>query len=552
MRNFGGMLARVVHIIVILAAVTLAGCGDNAVQRRLDHAAALVESDPAAALAVCDSIADPSALPAAQKALYGYVDALAGAILGEDKPDDSLLDFAIGYYTSEPHRDSRRTTKCLFAKAQNLAGRRNFGEAVVCSAEALLFANEVRDQVWRARIYRQMADISGEFLNFPQAIEFSDSSIIAFERAGLAEQAQYQRISRAQYLSASGQPERAIIYLDSVFSADAEFYGGNGQYYYAAMADACSRAQHIDRAMGYLLQIDSAAYTSPPYDLLQAAAVTMAATGRYRECDSIMSLYCSLTRDLEPLERNLNYQAMAYAVDRYRGNIDSALRHLENCVDKTASLQNMENGAMVMNYQALLEREEAKVREQRSRTVLAVGVCTSITLIFLLLVLIIRLTARHQLKIKEDDAIISRHEAMILSLRQKISDAAKPQSDKSVLLLNSLVKEYSNGNTTRNTADASRFDSAVRQVFSTSIYNDIEKDIDRQLSGVVSELEQIGINAGDIKILVLTKWGMNVSTIATVVRLTPHAVTVRRSRARAKIKQSASERKDEISAFFWG
>lgn len=31
MRNFGGMLARVVHIIVILAAVTLAGCGDSAV-----------------------------------------------------------------------------------------------------------------------------------------------------------------------------------------------------------------------------------------------------------------------------------------------------------------------------------------------------------------------------------------------------------------------------------------------------------------------------------------------------------------------------------------
>ncbi len=546
------MIARYVHILLIFVAVALAACGDSALRQRLDRAAALVESDPAAALAICDSIADPESLPDADRALFGYVDGLAAAITGDSVRSEKLLDYAIDYYSTFGHRERRLAMSSIFAKAEILTRQRDFADAVVWSAEGLLLANALHDHLWRGRIYRQMAEISVEYLNYPQAIQFSDSAIAAFEQANYPVQAQYQVITTAGYLSASGRPVEAIYYLDSIFTSDTEFFGNNREAYYVEMSEACSRAQRIDSAMFYLEKLDSATFVQPPYDLLQTLTVTLAASGRFEECDSVMRLYLRLSGIAEARDQDLNYQSTAYAVNKYKGNETAALWHLENCVSITEAMQNMTSSATVMNYHGLVEREEAKIREGRARSVLALTICCAVIFIILMLAGIAQLKARHALKNKEDDNTISKQEATILSLQNKLDNLDIALNESAGAVLNSLIKEFGNGGSRKSEAEMARFDAAVRNAFAGTVYGDVEKAVDRRRERVVKNLEDIGLNKLDIKILVLSKWGLNLSAIATIVELNQHTVTVRRSRAKDRISKSSSEQKQEILDFFWG
>lgn len=549
----------VAYLLAAAAAIVMAaGCSRSADSGRLDRAAAVVETDPAAALAICDSIADPYSLPAADRARFGYVKSLAESMLQEPITDTTLLDFAIDYYTAWNHSDDERASACMFIKGNNLYQQSDYAASANLASEALVLLDDDGNDVWRGRLYRLMADNSERFLNYTKSLEYTDSAVAAFERAGLNAHAQYERINRASFLNGSTKGEKALAYLDSLFPADTEFYGDNHDVYYVAKAEIYARLDSGVQALRCIDSIADPGYFEPQSDFILTRIAAAAEAGRFEECDSLIGQLENVRRSGEFSVDDLNYHGTLYTVDKIKGNFPDALAHYEDAFRSTDSLLAAGQRANIEWYEGRLAVE--KVEIQSLKQIILTGSILSVIIGVLIVIIICK-----NRKAKKRRAQISQHEeemirlsAVILDLR-KAEIAHKEDAEAAITeieraeaatadLLNGIVREISikSGGT-----PTDKISGMIRRTFAGNDFQRIADKLESQCPALSQCLNDAGINEDDRKLLLLSKWGLTAMSIALIMNMTEHNVSVRKSRVKSKIENLGTEDSRAVIAFLW-
>ncbi len=542
------MIAKVAHIVIILVALALAGCSPSADSGRLQRAAALVESDPSAALAICDSIADPESLPDADRALYGCVSSLAQTILHQPVGKPLMLDFAINYYSDYYRADRLRLVQCVFAKSANLIESQQFADAANLTSDALLELGTSGHDGWRGRLYRQMADISVYFLDVGNVLQYTDSAIRAFERAGLSAQSQYEQLSYASYLSGAGFPEDALAYLDSIFLGNTEFYYDNRDEYFAVRADICTNLNLGNEALDCLAQIANPDFTTPPYNRLQTYIIATAQVGNFSVCDSLVSVLQRVCVEEEPLEHTLNYRYVLYTVDKCKGNDSQALNQLETWVSISDSIHTVSSQANVEWYESRLAIEQIELRG-RDRLSAAWFIITVLVIVFLTtLMVLMRLNGKRKIQNLKYEADLARLEATVLQLEREANDSGLVADNSLSLAMNEILREltYKSGS-----INSEKIAKKVRDIFNNKVYCNIAQRLESRYEGLNKLMMDVGLNETDRMILILSKCGLSSASIAIISEMKEHNVSVRKSRVKDKLEKMHDERGKRVFDFFW-
>lgn len=545
------MLVRIAHIFVIFVAAALCACGDSATQRRLDRAAALVETDPATALAICDSIADPEALSDANRASYGYVSSLACLSSGIGNVDEQQLEYAARYYGRASHKDNIMLARVYFMLGLCDIQAGDYASASANTVRARYALGNLDDYVWLGRIERQLADLSSAIGDYDQAIDCTRAAINAFDNAGMATHAQYEQISLARKYCEAAVPVEALNCIDSIFSDSTEFLGSNRTFYLATKAEILSELGRYDDAEACLNAIPDSIVYSFPYDIAQTAIVVNSGLGRFHKADSIISLIDSA----EPLWKDdrADYISTRYLRYLLEGDNSRAISEIEKWMDVTNIIERDAGSIDVRTSENILLSEENSARQQRIRDLKVWLLCLCIILVLSVVFAIVYNKERKTIYRLE----IERNMSDIDTLRteiQKLRDDNIIESGAEIDILNKLLCELEAKSVNKSQLTMDRLYSIVSDFFSGNNYKSIEKLINQKSGGIVFKLRglEIGIGEDDIRMLVLKKYGLTTNIIGRIMGIAPQAMRTRRSRIKNKIAQTDSKFEAEIMTFFFG
>lgn len=529
-----------------LAFVFATGCSHSDNSRRLQYAAEIVETDPETALAICDSIGDPMALSGADRALFGYVSSFSADILGEPIQDFVLLDFAIDYYATFGHRDKLKCAICMFVKSQNLIADCQYAEAAELTSDALLVLGPAANDPWRGRLYRQMADISINLLNFGNVWEYTDSAINIFDRAGMKGHAQYERLRYAICTSDEGNGADAIRYLDSVFPSGTHFVAENEYVYNSTKAAAYTRIGKGEEALQCLAQISNPDIIAPPHTLIQTYIVATAQAGQFATCDSLLEVYRRSYSGNLPMDEDLNYCVTMYEVEKCRGNYLKSLNNLEQWVALADSIHTAASVANIEWYESRLAVENVREEGRRRLLFLVVVIALTVILALVIIIILMRINGRRKnLNLKCIAEI-----AILRDTMREMEDAAAGDSSvvAAVDALNAIIRET---DLHAGAVKPQKLNAMITELFKGNIYYAIEKKVEAPCPGIVDSLRRAGVNADDIKMLVLAKWGLQATAISVIMNIEATNVKVRRSRAKTKIGKLPPEESSRIIAYLW-
>ncbi len=535
--------------VLLSAAVAFAlavACSQSGDSRRLQHAAEIAETDPEAALAICDSIGDPMALSASDQALYGFVSSLSADILGEPVPDPDLLDYAIGYYSSFWHRDNLKRAICMFVKAHNLITDCRYAEAAELTSDALLVLGSAGNDPWRGRFYRQMADISINFLNFGNVWEYTDSAINIFDRAGMDAHAQYERLRYAICTSDEGDGADAIRYLDSVFPPGTHFLAENEYVYNSTKASAYTRIGKGEEALQCLAQISEPDYTAPPHMLIQTYIVATAQAGQFDLCDSLLEVYRrSYSGDI-PMDEDLNYCVTMFEVEKFKGNYLESLKNLEQWVALADSIHTAASVANIQWYESRLAVENVRVEGRRHLLSAVIVIAFTVILALVVIIILMRINGRRKnLNLKCIAEIAILRDALHEMEDAAVGDSATAAS---IEALNAIIRESdANGGSIK----PHKLNAMISELFQGNVYFAIEEKVEAGCPGLIHSLREAGVSADDIRMLVLAKWGLQAAAISVIMNIEAANVKVRRSRAKTKIGKLPPEESSRIIAYLW-
>ena len=146
-------MTRLAAIIVALAAMVMAGCAgrekNREVDRDLNAAESLMESQPDSALRMLQRIDTPATLSGERRARHALLLSQAYNKNYIDLTDDSLISIAVDYYAQT--NNAHYKMSALYYRACILMNRKEYGEALSLAFEVEKLAEKLGDEQFLAR-----------------------------------------------------------------------------------------------------------------------------------------------------------------------------------------------------------------------------------------------------------------------------------------------------------------------------------------------------------------------------------------------------------------
>lgn len=154
---------------MLLAVLTLVGCGNRQTSRNLQLARKLMDSIPDSTYALVTAI-DPEMLSGEKRALHSLLLAHSRYRTYRDDTSDSLASVAVDYYSNRLFADSELLTAALFIQGRNRLNADRYEAAMESAVRSLCEAQTAGNMLYQARAHELIADIyAANYLGTPAA-----------------------------------------------------------------------------------------------------------------------------------------------------------------------------------------------------------------------------------------------------------------------------------------------------------------------------------------------------------------------------------------------
>lgn len=330
---------RIAHaVLLVIAALSQAGCGDGEFPDILRRADAVMETDPSESLALLQTVRRQELSPEGF-AYYSLLYTQAQIKSGTAVASDSLIRHAYERYRSD--RGGNLKTRACFYRAKVAYNAENYRDAMRDVLIAYECARNAGSDYWMARSAEQISDIFWYLNNYDQSEAYTRDAIRHYSLAGRTQNVRFALCDLATiYLNTDRSPRAAVI-LDSLYALcvsespvdsvlldylhsplveskiDAGTYregddrepdenSRDGEKLdYALRHSFLSQAEgDFDKSSEMLLKAGSVAESDRQRIRVIYAAYTQAmATGRYREAalmgDTLLAMQCSIVDEIQ-------------------------------------------------------------------------------------------------------------------------------------------------------------------------------------------------------------------------------------------------------------
>lgn len=189
----------------------LVGCQSH--DLRLKKADAIIESDPAAALAQLTEVRADK-LTDADRAYYALLYTQAQIKTGINVSSDSLIRIARDYYLNDEGGNLKM--RAFFYSGMVSYFKDNMTAAMADVIVAYDIAKEMKDPYWIARTAEHIGDIFSKNYNFAQAQQYTAEAADNYRLSGRTESHRYALCDLALVYVNTNQTDRAVAMLDSL------------------------------------------------------------------------------------------------------------------------------------------------------------------------------------------------------------------------------------------------------------------------------------------------------------------------------------------------
>ena len=484
-------MKSVFYILVVVVAVSfLAGCSreDDAIQATLDNAERLMEDAPDSALAMMESI-DPASLKTDRgHALHALLLARARYKNYIDETDDSLINIAVNYYKGNGGYCEMLS---LFQQACIYYNRAEYPKAIVVATHSNELADELNDDLWRARNEDLIARIFGKSHNSIESLVHKKIAYDYYVRANRNSDAKYTAIEIALDYNSLDSVEKSLETFKSIDlgGCDSTFMG----YYFNMGSYIMYRNELYDEADGMLKQLTQyRKYYNPTstdyadYSLLKVGFNNIDAAKLY--CDSA---FITSKNESDSLSAKVAELSILKSLSKYA----EALLLEDEIVNMQAKIVRETIRESAMSAQrdlySLLETESNREAE-RSRLIAIVAV---LVLILFIIAGVVFVKMKLKLKASEIENKINEISRLSRELESNrlVTASLSQESSERQLQFHGLVEKLLRKRfETINRFCDEYFDASDDKGFRNKIYGKVEKEI-REFCGQenVSELESI-------------------------------------------------------------
>lgn len=555
-------------VYISLVLTLLFGACSDPLDPVLDRAEALVDSHPDSAYALLSETPWPSISSEQRRARYGLIATQALTSLYAPPQSDSMISAALEYYDRTGTDDPVRLAKTLYyaSIARDEAGH---------PAQAFAFAMRARDladslniDLWSGRIWSLIGSIYVESFDYFHALLAYKSASEKFHKAGPLPLYQYSIVDRAMLYGSYGESSEGIDLLDSLEIKSSSLPDGLADYILLTYAVLNTQSGNPQRALEYLDSISSGSdYFSVPVlnrQYNEIKVLPLIQTGRLAEADSLI-------KEISLYEEDDEFELPKFKYQYYKssGQPDSALLYHEKHTDKLydmvrSSMANSALSAGVDYYKAQYRAKEREQADSRKKSVMA----GALILIVLAVVSVgvwmrIRRQARELSRRKDEIAALSEDADNNLRRVADLEKALASSPDRHAEMertLSRLSDKYSDFDrlvssgaysaSLANEASFKEFYAVTRDIFSPENIDAIQAEIDIDHSGIISEMTQECPSVSDEmrRLMVLVIFGIGFKTLSIVFNKTPGNIHTSLSRIRTVILQSGWDRAEEFCA----
>ncbi len=555
-----------VYILVALGMLCVA-CSDS-LDSTLDRAEALVVSHPDSAYALLSETSWDEIASESRKARYAIIVSEALAAFHEKPESDSMIAAALAYYDRSGADDPVRLAKALYYSA---IAKKDAG----LDAQAIAYAMRARDIVaaqdlpfWEARAWTLIADLYSKSFDYFHAIQAHRRASDKFKEAGKLHHYQFAIIDMAMTYGSYGTAVQGINILDSLWSEELPYNADTRDYSTLTYALLYSQLDDYLKSLTYLDSLpDSSDYFTDSVSYTQYIGIRilpLIKLGMIEEADSLLEeLNLIVGKD------NFEYLDLLHEYNKAIGDSAAALANLELHVDKLYDIVRVStaNSALSAGVDYYKEQYRDKAREQRENRKWTFTILSFIFFFLLAAGMAVwnkmRRQARELNRRKDEIALLSEDAEntyrRMAALEKSL--AGKPARQAEMERFVGLYKEqYQNldrlicsGVYSASIVGDTHFQdfyTTTREIFSPDNIAIIEEEINREYSGIVSELKQScpGVSEEMRQMMDLVIFGIGSKTISIVFGKTPSNIYTSLSRTRSAIMKSGWSRAEEFCA----
>lgn len=205
-------IRHVIIALVLISACSLASCDRH--DSRLADIDAIMEDDPATALALLDSIR-PEALSPSDYAYYALLYTQAQVKCRAEVSSDSLISIAYGNYIHDSSGDLKM--RACFYNATVSFNQSDFKSSMKDAVVAYDIAKEAEDPYWTAKTAELMADILWYVYNYSQSEAYTHEAVENYLLAGRIDNHRYALCDLASIYLNEDKIGEAESLVDSLY-----------------------------------------------------------------------------------------------------------------------------------------------------------------------------------------------------------------------------------------------------------------------------------------------------------------------------------------------
>ena len=514
-----------------LCSLILSCAEDNCSQ--LEIAEALMQDRPDSSLSLILQMEPERIHNAAIKARYALLLTMASDKNNIDVADDSLINFAVDYYSLHGDAAAKMKTWYYHGIVQKNAG--DYSSAVVSFEKAEQYAKSIYDLHFLGLIYRNKTEVFTATNNIPLAIEHAKLSLSAFLENGEKKYADYARYSLAVSYLNNLDIASAREQLNTLMAAD--------------IPQSLIDQARLCQAESYVIKEDSLARALEIYERTQEkwmtsrdfglCALAYALDGQSDQMQKMLMTADSVAKT--PLER-ANTGFLLAKIDSLSGNYKTAYTRVKKAAVVQDSLTRVLLKQSLIMSQRDYYKQEVILREnmmKQQKTVMVFGAIVAILILLVSGIIVIYRRKKRDFIIKEQMAELTLAQQTMQKNNANLIGALFFEKITHLCALSGAY--YSANDSEIRKTYFSQFKRGLRDLSSTDFFNGLEQDINHYCSGLIDKLRtQIpAMSESHRQMLMLFFTGVPEELIMLIThRISVGSLKTFRTRLRNEIKQA--------------
>jgi len=437
---------------LLLAVLTLVGCGNRQTSRNLQLARKLMDSIPDSTYALVTAI-DPEMLSGEKRALHSLLLAHSRYRTYRDDTSDSLASVAVDYYSNRLFADSELLTAALFIQGRNRLNADRYEAAMESAVRSLCEAQTAGNMLYQARAHELIADIyAANYLGTPAADHYRHAAR-AYSSANKPRHSIYCSIYEANSIGAHlALYDLAIDKLDSIKShVTAKDTSTNLLISSSALYSLYHKGDSARAKKESLFILNN---TTDPYYLYDAYAILAEIALDNKQLD-IANHYIRKLVDI--CESSSSYDSNVLLTLKYKLNLlrgdKEALIHIQDSIIRALNnIQIITSGNLDSTETSVIRQQKHIVEQQAKSTRIFGSIVTAILGIVIIISIILNVlrNKREQLHriyyIEQAKALseqICAQQSKLDSIQLRVSELIMEQTKTRVGDLNNLCLEFS-------------------------------------------------------------------------------------------------------------